>query len=131
MSYTLPTLPYAYNALEPFIDEKTMQIHHDLHHGTYVNKLNAALEKNPELATLDIEVLLSELDSIPEEIRQAVINHGGGHANHSLFWQIMGTPTDKKGPSGELLNQINNTFGNFNDFKLKFTEAATTKFGSG
>jgi len=128
--YTVPPLPYAFDALEPYIDAKTMEIHHDKHHGAYVKNLNAALEGQAALAKLSVEELISKIDSVPENIRTAVRNNGGGHANHSLFWKIM-----KKGgggePKGEIADAIKSTFGSFNEFKTKFNEAATKRFGSG
>jgi len=128
--YTVPPLPYAFDALEPYIDAKTMEIHHDKHHGAYVKNLNAALEGHADLAKLSVEALISKIDSVPENIRTAVRNNGGGHANHSLFWKIM-----KKGgggePKGEIAEAIKATFGSFNEFKAKFNDAATKRFGSG
>jgi superoxide dismutase, Fe-Mn family len=128
--YTVPPLPYAFDALEPYIDAKTMEIHHDKHHGAYVKNLNAALEGHAELAKLSVEALISKIDTVPENIRTAVRNNGGGHANHSLFWKIM-----KKGgggePKGEIADAIKSTFGSFNEFKAKFNDAATKRFGSG
>jgi Fe-Mn family superoxide dismutase len=118
-------------ALEPFIDGQTMKIHHTRHHQTYVDKLNSALEKYPDLGQKDIKSLLSEIEDVPQEIRQQVINHGGGHANHSFFWEIM-HPTDQKLlPTGNLLDSINNTFGSFDEFKKLFSEKAMGVFGSG
>lgn len=128
--YTVPPLPYSFDALEPYIDAKTMEIHHDKHHGAYVSNLNKALEGQAELAKLSVEALISKIDAVPESIRTAVRNNGGGHANHSLFWKIM-----KKGgggePKGEIAEAIKATFGSFNEFKAKFNEAATKRFGSG
>jgi superoxide dismutase, Fe-Mn family len=130
MSYTVPPLPYAFDALEPYIDAKTMEIHHDKHHGAYVTNLNKALEGHADLAKLPVEQLLAQINKVPENIRTAVRNNGGGHMNHSMFWKIM-----KKGgggePSGDLGNAIKSTFGSFGDFKTKFNQAATTRFGSG
>ncbi|OIN86729.1 MAG: superoxide dismutase [Candidatus Aenigmarchaeota archaeon CG1_02_38_14] len=128
MENTLPNLPYTYNALEPFIDEQTMKIHHTKHHQTYVDKLNAALEIHKELKSIPIEDLLKNPDKIPEDIRTAVINHGGGHANHSFFWPIL-----KKGvkPKGEILQAIENKFGSWQKFKEQFSDAAAKLFGSG
>lgn len=128
MAIILPDLPYAYNALEPYIDEETMHLHHDKHHQTYVNNVNAALEKHPEIGE-DLEKLLADVESIPADIRQAVINNGGGHLNHALFWELM-TPAETS-PSAELAADIEATFGSFEDFKAAFTAAATTRFGSG
>jgi len=128
MENTLPNLPYTYNALEPFIDEQTMKIHHTKHHQTYVDKLNVALEIHKELKSIPIEDLLKNPDKIPEDIRTAVINHGGGHANHSFFWPIL-----KKGvkPKGEILQAIENKFGSWQKFKEQFSDAAAKLFGSG
>ena len=128
MAIILPELPYAYDALEPYIDEETMHLHHDKHHQTYVNNVNAALEKHPEIGE-DLESLLADVESIPADIRQAVINNGGGHLNHALFWELM-TP-EQTAPSAELATAIDATFGSFEDFKAAFTAAATTRFGSG
>ncbi|MDI3328562.1 MAG: superoxide dismutase [Alicyclobacillaceae bacterium] len=130
MAHQLPPLPYAYNALEPYIDELTMQIHHDRHHATYVNNLNAALEGHPDLQAKSIEDLLRGIDSVPENIRTAVRNNGGGHANHTLFWEIMG-PNAGGEPTGDLAAAINSTFGSFEAFKDQFTKAALGRFGSG
>src|SRR5690606_18732977 len=130
MAHELPPLPYDYNALEPHIDEQTMRIHHDKHHAAYVNNLNAALEGHPELAQKSIEELLQNLDSVPENIRTAVRNNGGGHYNHTLFWEIM-KPGGAKEPSGELAAAINAAFGSFEAFKEAFSKAAATRFGSG
>jgi len=130
MSFTLPPLPYAFDALEPYIDAKTMEIHHDKHHNAYVTNLNKALEGSPELQNLTIEALMAQLNKVPENIRTAVRNNGGGHLNHSHFWKMM-----KKGgggePAGDLANAIKGAFGSFADFKTKFGAAATTRFGSG
>lgn len=139
MKYELPKLPYAYNALEPYIDAKTMEIHHTKHHQTYVNKLNEALEKHPEIADHPLEKLLREIDSVPEDIRTAVRNHGGGHANHSFFWTIMAAPSEalaKEGavggePSGKIADAISESFGDFAKFKEAFAKAASGVFGSG
>lgn len=128
--HTLPDLPYSYDAMEPSIDTLTMQIHHDKHHAAYVNNLNAALEKFPDLQSWSVEDLLMKINEVPEEIRQTVINNGGGHFNHSLFWQLMSASSSKK-PIGELEAKINETFGSFDEFKTKFTEAGTKRFGSG
>lgn len=130
MTYTLPELPYAYDALAPHIDEDTMHLHHDKHHAGYVTKTNAALENHPELAELSIEDLMKKLDSVPEDIKTAVRNNGGGHANHSLFWEIL-SPNGGGKPEGELADAINDAFGGFDDFKEKFDTAAATRFGSG
>jgi superoxide dismutase, Fe-Mn family len=130
MSYTLPPLPYPNDALEPYIDAKTMEIHHDKHHNAYVTNLNKALESAPDLGKLSIEELCAQLSKVPENIRTAVRNNGGGHLNHSMFWKLM-----KKGgggePSGDLSGAINSAFGSFADFKTKFAAAGTTRFGSG
>lgn len=130
MSHQLPPLPYPFDALEPYIDAKTMEIHHDKHHGTYVTKLNAALEGKPDLQNKSVEDLLRGIDSIPADIRTAVRNHGGGHCNHTLFWKLM-----KKGgggePSGDLANAIKSSFESFEGFKNKFNTAAANLFGSG
>ena len=128
MAIILPDLPYAYDALEPYIDEETMHLHHDKHHQTYVTNVNAALAKHPEIGE-DLEKLLADVESIPADIRQAVINNGGGHLNHALFWELM--TAEETAPSAELAADIDATFGSFEDFKAAFTTAATTRFGSG
>ena len=128
MAIILPELPYAYDALEPYIDAETMELHHDKHHATYVANANAALEKHPELGD-DLEVILAELDKIPADIRQAVINNGGGALNHSLFWELLSP--EKQEPTADVLAAIEEAFGSFEDFKTAFTQAATTRFGSG
>ena len=130
MAHTLPELPYAHDALEPHIDARTMQIHHGKHHQAYINNLNAALEGHAELAERSIEALLRQIDEVPEGIRQAVINNGGGHANHSLFWEVM-SPQGGGSPEGELAQAIDQAFGSFDDFKAAFAKAAATRFGSG
>ena len=130
MAHVLPDLPYSYDALEPSIDAKTMEIHHGKHHQSYVNNLNAALENHPELQEKSVEDLISDLNSIPENIRNAVRNNGGGHANHSLFWPCMG-PDGGGTPEGELADAINSAFGSFDNFKDQFSKAAATRFGSG
>lgn len=130
MTYTLPDLPYAYDALAPTIDEETMHLHHDKHHAGYVTKTNAALENHPELAELSIEELMKKLDSVPEDIKTAVRNNGGGHANHSLFWEIL-SPNGGGEPTGDLADAIKETFGDFESFKEKFNATATGRFGSG
>ena len=127
--FTLPQLEYAYNGLEPFIDEQTTKIHHDLHHGTYVTKLNTALEKYPDLQEKSIEDLLSNIESLPDEIKMLVRNNGGGHFNHSLFWKLLSA--EKSEPDVNLLNSINNSFGSFDSFKEQFANIALTRFGSG
>ena len=116
MSYTLPDLPYAYDALEPYIDEETMHLHHDKHHNTYVTNLNAAIEKHPELGEKSVEELLADFDSVPEDIKTAVRNNGGGHANHSFFWEIL-APNAGGEPTGAIKEAIEETFGSFADFK--------------
>ena len=128
--YTLPSLPYSFDSLEPFIDAKTMEIHHDKHHQVYVDKLNAALEKYPEFFDQPLEVLLSDLTKIPEDIRIAVRNHGGGHLNHSMFWQLLKINNNNR-PTGELAEAITRDFESFEEFKKAFTETASTQFGSG
>ncbi len=130
MAHVLPDLPYSYDALEPSIGAKTMEIHHGKHHQSYVNNLNAALENHPELQDKSVEDLISDLNSIPENIRNAVRNNGGGHANHSLFWPCMG-PDGGGTPEGELADAINSAFGSFDNFKDQFSKAAATRFGSG
>ena len=130
MKFELPPLPYAYEALEPTIDTTTMQIHHDKHHAAYVNNLNAALEKHPEFETGSIWELVMKIDQVPEDIRTAVRNNGGGHANHSIFWGVMG-PNAGGAPTGELADAINKAFGTFDDFKAKFKAAGVGRFGSG
>ena len=130
MAHELPDLPYDHDALEPHIDAETMRIHHSKHHQGYVNNLNAALEKHPELAEKSLEELLGDLDSVPEDIRTAVRNNGGGHANHSLFWPCM-APGSGGTPSGELADAIDSTFGSFDAFVEMFSKAAATRFGSG
>lgn len=130
MAYQLPDLPYAANALEPHIDERTMQIHHGKHHQAYVNNLNAAVEGHADLASKSVEDLISNLDAVPENIRTAVCNNGGGHANHSMFWQIM-SPNGGGQPAGELADAINQAFGSFDEFKAKFKAAGGGQFGSG
>jgi Fe-Mn family superoxide dismutase len=127
--YELPPLPYAFDALEPHIDALTMEIHHDRHHATYVNNLNAALEGH-DVGNKTVEELISNLDALPESIRTAVRNNGGGHANHTLFWQIL-SPNGGGEPTGELANAIKETFGSFEAFKEKFSDAAAKRFGSG
>lgn len=130
MAFTLPQLPYAFNALEPHIDAQTMEIHHGKHHNAYVTKLNGALEGQADLASKSIEEILRGINSVPEKIRQAVINNGGGHANHSMFWEIMG-PGAGGQPSGPLADAIKEAFGDFGTFQSKFNDAAATRFGSG
>ncbi|MEO8613372.1 MAG: superoxide dismutase [Chloroflexota bacterium] len=130
MAFELPPLPYAFNALEPHIDARTMEIHHDKHHAGYTTNLNNALKDYPDLQSKSIDQLLQSLDSVPEAIRMAVRNNGGGFANHSLFWQIMG-PGKGGEPTGDLAAAINSAFGSFADFKTKFAAAGATRFGSG
>ena len=130
MAHELPDLPYDYDALEPHIDAETMKIHHSKHHQGYVNNLNAALEKHPELADKSLEDLLGDLDSVPEDIKTAVRNNGGGHANHSLFWPCM-APGSGGTPSGELAGAIDSAFGSFDAFAEALSKAAATRFGSG
>ena len=130
MAHEVPPLPYDYAALEPTIDTQTMHLHHDKHHLAYVTNLNAALEKAPELQNKSAEDLLRDLNSVPEAIRTAVRNNGGGHVNHSMFWKIMG-PNAGGAPTGEIADAIKSTFGDFNAFKEKFNEAGVKQFGSG
>lgn len=130
MSHTLPALPYAYDALEPHIDAKTMEIHHSRHHQTYVTNLNAALAGLPELAALPLEALLARIDSLPAQVQGAVRNHGGGHANHSLFWQVM-SPQGGGEPDGELAAAMERDLGGLESFRQAFTQAALSRFGSG
>ena len=130
MPHTLPPLPYPNNALEPHIDARTMEIHHDKHHGAYVNNLNTALEKAPELQNKSLEDLLANLNKVPEAQRTAVRNNGGGHWNHSLFWELMG-PKAGGAPSGKLADAIKSSFGDFEKFKEQFAAAGAARFGSG
>ena len=130
MSYDLPALPYGHDALEPHIDARTMEIHHGKHHNGYVTKLNAALEGNAGLSAKNVEDLIADLGSVPENIRTAVRNNGGGHANHSLFWRIMGAGAGGA-PSGKLAAAIDSDLGGFDSFKQAFATAAATRFGSG
>lgn len=130
MAHSLPALPYAFNALEPHIDARTMEIHHGKHHQAYVTNLNAALDKHPELHGKSIEDLLKGISSVPDDIRQAVINNGGGHANHSMFWEIMG-PNGGGAPTGAIADAINSSFGTFDTLKDEFKKAAIGRFGSG
>jgi len=129
--FTLPDLPYDYDALEPFIDKETMTIHHDKHHGAYVDNLNKLLEPYPQFYEKSIETILSNLDDLPADIKQGVINNGGGHANHSFFWNIMASEADSSPPSEELKDAINSTFGSIDIFKEEFTTKAMGVFGSG
>jgi len=130
MAYELPKLPYAYNALEPHIDARTMEIHHTKHHQAYINNVNKALEGHADLAAKPIDELMKGLASVPEAIRTAVRNNGGGHSNHTLFWTVIG-PNGGGKPTGELATAIDAAFGSFDAFKEKFNAAATTRFGSG
>jgi superoxide dismutase, Fe-Mn family len=130
MAFELPPLPYPEDALEPHIDARTMSIHHDKHHATYLNNLNDALKKHPDLQAKSVEELLSDLNRVPEDIRTVVRNNGGGYANHNLFWQIM-SPDGGGEPTGELAQAINQKFGGFAAFKEQFGKAATGRFGSG
>jgi len=129
-AHEVPALPYAYNALEPFIDEQTMHLHHDKHHAAYVTKLNGAIEKHPELSGKSAEELIRNINSLPEDIRGVVRNNGGGHVNHTMFWQIMG-PGKGGAPTGAIGDAINKTFGSFDAFKEKFEAAGVNQFGSG
>ncbi|HJU64476.1 MAG TPA: superoxide dismutase, partial [Gemmatimonadaceae bacterium] len=130
MAHSLPPLPYDYGALEPHIDARTMEIHHTKHHQTYITNLNNALEKAPDLQGKNLDELLRDLNKVPESIRTTVRNNGGGHWNHSMFWQIMG-PGKGGEPSGALADAIKSTFGDFAKFKEQFAAAATGRFGSG
>ncbi|ECL3931484.1 superoxide dismutase [Listeria monocytogenes] len=130
MTYELPKLPYTYDALEPNFDKETMEIHYTKHHNTYVTKLNEAVAGHPELASKSVEELVANLDSVPEDIRGAVRNHGGGHANHTLFWSIL-SPNGGGAPTGNLKAAIESEFGTFDEFKEKFNAAAVARFGSG
>jgi Fe-Mn family superoxide dismutase len=130
MTFKLPKLPYDYNALEPYIDAKTMKIHHTKHHAGYVDKLNQTLKDHKEFEERSIEEILTDIDKVPQDIRQAVMNTGGGHANHSFFWEIM-TPKAEKEPAGKLADAIKSTFGNFEKFKEEFGKKSLNLFGSG
>jgi Fe-Mn family superoxide dismutase len=131
--FELPNLPYDYDALEPYIDKQTMELHHGKHHQTYIDKLNDAIKGNEELTTLSIEDLIRSLDKVPEDIRTTVRNNGGGHLNHGFFWKVMASPAQGSGgePSGDLLSAINSSFGSFKEFQEKFAAVATGRFGSG
>jgi Fe-Mn family superoxide dismutase len=129
MAFELPPLPYSYDALEPYIDTETMHLHHDKHHAAYVNNLNAALQRHP-FANRSIEEVVGRLNEVPENIRTAVRNNGGGHVNHTMFWEIM-TPGGSKEPTGELASAINAKFGSFDAFKTAFNDAGVKRFGSG
>jgi Fe-Mn family superoxide dismutase len=130
MAYSLPPLPYPTDALEPHIDKLTMEIHHGKHHNAYVTNLNAALDKHPELQSKSVEDLLRDINTVPEDIRTAVRNNGGGHANHSMFWQIM-APNAGGPPTGPIADAINGSFGTFDSFKDLFAKAGVGRFGSG
>ena len=130
MPHSVPPLPYDYNALEPHIDEQTMRIHHDKHHGAYVNNLNTALEKHPQLQNKSAEELIKGINSVPEDIRTAVRNNGGGHVNHTMFWEIMG-PGKGGAPSGPVADAIKSSFGSFDTFKTQLADAGVKRFGSG
>jgi superoxide dismutase, Fe-Mn family len=130
MAHSLPPLPYPTDALEPHIDKQTMEIHHGKHHAAYVTNLNAALEKHPELQSKSVEDLLRNINTVPEDIRTAVRNNGGGHANHTMFWQIMG-PRAGGAPNGAIADAITGSFGSFDAFKEQFTKAGIGRFGSG
>ncbi len=129
--FALPELPYAYNALEPYIDERTMQIHHDKHHATYVKNLNDALAGHDELLTMSVEDLVKNLSKVPEDIRMKVRNNAGGHANHSLFWTVMRAGKEGNAPTGEVAKAIDGAFGDFKTFAEKFSAAGLGRFGSG
>ena len=130
MPFTVPALPYPYDALEPHIDKETMTIHHDKHHAAYINNLNAAIEKHPELGSKSAEELIANLSAVPDDVRTAVRNNGGGHVNHSMFWTIMG-PNAGGDPKGPLGDAIKNTFGDLETFKTQFNDAGVKQFGSG
>lgn len=131
--HTLPDLPYGYDALEPYIDKQTMELHHGKHHQTYINKLNDVLKGNDELSGLSIKDLIKKLDGVPEDIKTTVRNNGGGHLNHGFFWKVMASPGEGAGsePSGDLASAINSSFGSFKEFQEKFAGAAAGRFGSG
>ena len=130
MAYELPPLPYDYNALEPYIDEETMHLHHDKHHQAYVNNLNAALQGQSQFENMSVDDLMRQINNVPESIRTAVRNNGGGHANHSMYWQIM-KPNGGGEPTGDLASAINSAFGSFDQFKAAFNDAGAKRFGSG
>jgi len=130
MAFELPPLPYDYNALEPYIDTQTMQLHHDKHHAAYVNNLNAALKDNSQFSSMSVDDLMRHIKDVPDNIRTAVQNNGGGHSNHSMFWTIM-KPNGGGQPTGALANAINSTFGSFDTFKTQFNDAGVKRFGSG
>ncbi|HVB20359.1 MAG TPA: superoxide dismutase [Ktedonobacteraceae bacterium] len=130
MAYEVPALPYDYSALEPYIDTQTMQLHHDKHHTAYVNNLNAALKDNSQFSSMNVDDLMRHINDVPDSVRTAVRNNGGGHSNHSMFWQIM-TPNGGGQPTGALASAINSTFGSFDAFKTQFNDAGVKRFGSG
>ena len=130
MAHSLPPLPYDYAALEPYIDAQTMTLHHDKHHAAYVNNLNAAVEKHPQLANKSVEDLLRDINSVPDDVRTAVRNNGGGHMNHTMFWQIM-KPKGGGPPTGRVGDEIKKSFGSFEEFQKQFNDAGTKRFGSG
>ncbi|MBE9012627.1 superoxide dismutase [Pseudanabaenaceae cyanobacterium LEGE 13415] len=130
MAFELKPLPYGYDALEPYIDATTMQLHHDKHHAAYVNNLNAAIEKYSDLQSKSVEELVTNLDQVPEDVRMAVRNNAGGHVNHTMFWEIMGSNGGGE-PNGAIAEAINNSFGSFDAFKQQFNDAGTKRFGSG
>ena len=130
MPFEVPALPYDYAALEPYIDEATMKLHHDKHHQAYVTNLNGAIEKHPELATKSPEELIKDLSAIPEDVRKVVQNNGGGHVNHTMFWEIM-KPQGGGDPTGDFAELVKDAFGSFEDFKKQFNEATAKQFGSG
>src|SRR5579863_995622 len=130
MAYEVPPLPYDYSALEPYIDTQTMQLHHDKHHAAYVNNLNAALKDNSQFSSMNVDDLMRHIQDVPDSVRTAVRNNGGGHSNHSMFWQIM-TPNGGGQPTGALASAIDSTFGSFDAFKTQFNDAGVKRFGSG
>jgi Fe-Mn family superoxide dismutase len=130
MAFEVPPLPYGYDALEPYIDTETMHLHHDKHHAAYVNNLNAALKDQAQFASMNVDELMRHINDVPESIRTAVRNNGGGHSNHSMFWTIMG-PNAGGAPTGDLASAINSTFGSFDAFKAAFNDAGAKRFGSG
>ena len=130
MAFEVPSLQYGYDALEPYIDNETMHLHHDKHHAAYVNNLNAALKDQAQFASMNVDELMRHINDVPESIRTAVRNNGGGHSNHSMFWQIMG-PNAGGAPTGDLASAINSTFGSFDAFKAAFNDAGAKRFGSG
>jgi Fe-Mn family superoxide dismutase len=130
VAHSLPPLPYDYSALEPHIDAQTMTLHHDKHHAAYVNNLNAAIEKHPQLGSKSVEDLLRDINSVPEDVRTTVRNNGGGHMNHTMFWQIM-KPKGGGPPTGRVAEEIKKTFGSFEEFQKQFNDTGTKRFGSG